>query len=94
MLSLKQLEDVCLVGAGWQNVPVYKQCIYLNASWPNSYCLKKNLVSKKNIEAQVLSHLKDCKKMGIDPKDANVPLGDNCDGYPKLKHIEQGYDKD
>jgi hypothetical protein len=35
-----------------------------------------------------------CNKRNIDPKNENVPMGDNCQGYLPLKCLEQGYDVD
>ena len=96
MLSLKQLEDVCLVNAGWYGgtTPVSKQCRYLDNNWHGSNtCLKKKLSTKKKIDKLVAAHKVKCKAAGIDPQDTNVPMGDNCQGYIVLKHIEQGYDK-
>ena len=93
MLSQKQLNDVCLTQAGWL-MPVSKQCRYLDHNWyGNCNCLKKKLSAKKKIDKQVRKHIADCKAAGIDPNDANVPLGNNCSGYPIMKHVEQGYDK-
>ena len=38
--------------------------------------------------------IRETRKKGKDPRKENIPLGDNCEGYPILKYIEQGYDKD
>jgi hypothetical protein len=91
MLSLKQLEDVCMVYK--QN---YKRCRYLAqddhdpTKW---HCLKKSS-KKSDVDDEVDESLKELKKKGQDPRKQGVPLGDNCDGYPILKNHEQGYDKD
>jgi len=87
MLSLKQIQNVCLAFNGNS-----KRCRYLArdeidpTKW---YCLKKSS-KKTEIDDSVTDLIKDYKKKGNDPKKAGIPLGDNCDGYPILKHIEQG----
>lgn len=91
MLSLKQLQDVCLL-----HTNSHRKCRYLAQDDDDPYkyyCVKKS--SKKvDIDDETEDHFKECKKKGTDPYVQGVPLGDNCDGYPILKHIEQGYDKD
>jgi len=49
---------------------------------------------KKQIDASVDKLLDECKRKGLDPEAQGVPMGDNCDGYPILKYLEQGYDVD
>ena len=89
-LSLKQLQDVCMLYSGTS-----RRCRYLTqddndlTKW---YCLKKTS-KKADIDDEVMEFLKDAKKKGMDPRRQPVPLGDNCDGYLPLKHLEQGYDK-
>ncbi len=89
-LSLKQLHDVCLLYSG-----DYRRCRYLaqddndSSKW---YCLKKN-AKRQDIDDETQEFLKELKKKGTDPRKQGYPLGDNCTGYPILKHIEQGYDK-
>jgi hypothetical protein len=90
-LSLKQLQDVCLLYKGG-----HKRCRYLarddgdTGKW---YCLKKT-AKKSEIDDEANEFVKDQKKKGLDPSKQGYPLGNNCDGYPILKHIEQGFDKD
>jgi hypothetical protein len=88
-LSKKQLQDKCLLWSG-----SYKRCRYLaqdDNDWSKWYCLK--LTAKKaEIDVETEEFIKDTRKKGQDPKKANIPLGDNCQGYPILKFIEQGYD--
>lgn len=89
MLSLKQLQDVCLIHSN-------NQCRYLamdNNDWQKWYCLKQQKSTKKKIDKKVSQFIQDAKKSGLDPFSSGVALGDNCSGYPVLKHIEQGYDK-
>jgi hypothetical protein len=89
-LSLKQLQDVCL-----QQVSDNRKCKYLGQDdndpslW---HCLKKS-PKKKEIDDEVVDYLKELKKKGIDPHTQNIPLGDNCSGYPILKFVKQGYDQ-
>ena len=89
-LSLKQLKDVCMLYSG-----DHRRCRYLaqdDTDTTKWYCLKKS--SKKyDIDDESQEFLKDLKKKGLDPRKQGIPLGDNCAGYPILKHIDQGYDK-
>lgn len=90
MLSLKQLRDVCLTGQG------SKQCRYLrpdDQDYQKYYCMKKKPTDRRKIDTKVSEYLHDCKKRSLDPDAQGHPLGDNCEGYPVLKYIEQGYDK-
>lgn len=90
MLSKKQLQDVCLLYDG-----TYKKCRYLDQDendWTKWYCLKKS-AAKTKIDTELDDFVRDCRKKGKDPKKENVPLGDNCAGYPILRYIEQGYDQ-
>lgn len=89
MLSDKQLKDVCLA---WVND--HRCCRYLDDgdSKGNYYCLKQRVDDKKSIDESVNKFKLECLKNGIDPKSMNEPLGDNCQGYPLLKTVPQGYD--
>jgi len=92
MLSLKQQENVCLLYTGGID-----QCRYLkqdDTEYDKWYCIKKKKAEKDKIDKKINEVLADFKKRGIDPANSSMPLGDNCDGYPVLKHIEQGYDVD
>lgn len=55
------------------------------------YCQKKN--KKSEIDDEINEFIKEQKSKGVDPYSVNVPLGNNCEGYPILKHIVQGYDQ-
>lgn len=89
MLSLKQLQDYCLL----YNTNSRK-CRYLAQDDDDAskyYCLK--LSSKRSdIDDETADHFKESKNKGIDPYSQGNPLGDNCSGYPILKHIDQGHD--
>lgn len=91
MLSLKQLQDVCLLPDY-----SYRRCRYLSQDENDHskfYCVK--LTSRKQlIDEELDDFVKDHLRKNLDPKKANVSLGDNCKGYPLLRHIEQGYDQD
>jgi hypothetical protein len=89
-LTRNQLQNVCLLYAGTS-----KQCRYLrqdDKSWDKWHCLKHKKIEKAKIDVKIEDWLKECKKKGQDPHSQGVPLGDNCTGYPILKHIDQGYD--
>lgn len=92
MLSSKQLQDVCLAGTH-----DHRQCRYIaqdEMDWRKWYCHKKMAAKKKKIDEAVTQFIEKCKKNGTDPYANPVPLGDNCEGYPILRHIQQGYDQD
>ena len=92
MLSLKQLTDVCLCYEGG-----HERCRYLEQDdddWNKFYCLKKNPKKKQDIDLEMAAFIEKCKKASKDPTKENIPMGDNCGGYLKLKHVQQGYDKD
>lgn len=91
MLSPKQLQDVCLSQDGGSG-----RCRYLEQdedNWHNFFCVKLIPKKKQDIDDQIALFLEKCKKLGKDPHKDNIPLGDNCNGYLKLRHVQQGYDK-
>ena len=88
MLSDKQLNDVCLLHQD------HGQCRYLDEdprTW-QYHCMKHRKVRKDDIDEKVSDFLIECKKKGVDPDSQGFPMGDNCSGFPVLKHIQQGYD--
>lgn len=90
MLSQKQLKDVCLLNDG-----TYKKCRYLSqdeSDFSKYYCLKKT-ANAQHIDIELDDFVRESLSKGKDPKKDNVPLGNNCNGYPLLRHLEQGYDK-
>lgn len=90
MLSQKQLRDVCLVYDG-----TYARCRYLaqdETDYTKWYCLKKSPKAKE-IDVEISDFVKEARKKGKDPRKENVALGDNCQGYPIMRYLEQGYDK-
>lgn len=89
-LSLKQIQDVCLIYSNDS-----RKCKYLAQDDSNPsvwYCLKKSS-KKSEIDDETNDYINDLKKKGQDPKKQGTPLGDNCDGYPILRYIKQGYDQ-
>lgn len=90
MLSLKQLKDVCLVNDNSSD-----KCRYLaqdENDYTKYYCVKKMASKAHEIDAELDDYVKNLRQKGKDPTKENVPLGDNCAGYPLLRNIEQGYD--
>ena len=88
MLSLKQIENVCLI-----NDDTGKKCKYLTVNYSNNQnyytCLKLSEASKKIIDEQVKIYsdfYKNSKLVKL------PPLGDNCAGYKISLYVEQGYD--
>lgn len=90
MLSLKQLQDVCLA-----HVRDSSTCRYCatDEDDPNKYFCAKKSKDKDQIDAEINDEIDAMKSQGLDPYKQNHPLGDNCPGYPILKHIIQGYDQ-
>lgn len=90
MLSQKQLRDVCLVYDG-----THARCRYLSqdeTDYSKYYCLKKSPRGAE-IDVELTDFVREARKKGKDPRKENVPMGDNCQGYPILRYLEQGYDK-
>jgi hypothetical protein len=92
MLSPHHLEHVCLVFANDQS----QTCRYLkqDSDVAKCYCRKLVVKDREKIDDKVNAFLKLCKSSNVDPRDQNVPLGDNCPGYPFLLYKSQGYDVD
>ena len=91
MLSLKQLQNVCL-----SNSSNSKQCRYLESDdndYNKFYCRKLRKDDKNKIDKKIDEVVAELKSKKIDPKKQSLPMGDNCTGYPYLKHVAQGYDK-
>lgn len=84
-LTPKQVNDICLSNHSDKS----KACRYLlqddleDGKW---YCQKLRPVEKQKIDHR-LEKIQN-RNFG------NLPLGDNCPGYPLLKHVDQGYDVD
>ena len=73
----------------------HRMCRYLRDDgqrYNTHYCIKLRSNDKKKIDSRVHDFVRECRKKGEDPNKHNVPLGNNCAGYPVLKHIQQGYD--
>jgi hypothetical protein len=90
MLSTKHLKDVCLAGSNSS-----EKCRYLaeDETEPSKYyCLKKSSRAK-DVDVELEDFINEMRKRGKDPSKENVPMGNNCSGYPILRHKEQGYDK-
>lgn len=88
-LSHKQLADICMLYSG-----NHKRCRYLgqdDSDLSKWYCLKKSS-KKADIDDEVIDSLKEMRTKQVDPRKQGIPLGDNCNGYPILKHLPQGYD--
>lgn len=89
MLSPKQLKDVCLF-----DDQTYRKCRYLSQDendYTKYYCSKKTSKAQE-IDLELDDFIRDARKKGKNPLSENVPLGDNCKGYPLLRNLQQGYD--
>lgn len=86
-LTNKHLGEVCLLF----HPDVTKTCRYLlndeldSGKW---YCQKLRREIRDQIDESI-SSLDKRSRMKL-----NMPSGDNCEGYPLLKHISQGFDVD
>lgn len=90
-LSLQQLQSYCNYKATDSS-----RCRYLGQDDNDSsvyFCLKKS-PKKKEIDEEASETIKDMKKRGVDPSKGNSPLGDNCEGFPILRYIKQGFDQE
>jgi len=86
-LSNLHVKNVCLLKQG------NKQCRYLNYDDMSGYqCVKLVIDKKKLADNKVRNHILECRKDKKDVKDTNMPMGNNCQGYPKFNHLVQGYD--
>ncbi len=89
-LTRKQLETVCLIQA-----KDGRRCRYLGnpdddpTVW---VCGKLNKSHKAIIDAELEEELKELARKGMDPKKEGIPTGDNCQGYPLLATLPQGFD--
>lgn len=91
MLSLKQLNDVCLA-----NTTSSDRCRFLHQdpSEPDKFfCLKLTGKGAK-IDQEANNYIVEMRRKGRDPGEDGMPLGDNCPGYPLMRNIVQGYDQD
>jgi hypothetical protein len=90
MLSLKQLQNVCLAFSNGSG-----KCRYCGVDDDDStkYFCNKKTKDKSEIDAELVEHMRDLRSRGIDPYKQDIPLGDNCPGYPILRSIQQGYDQ-
>ncbi len=83
-ISARPLIDICLLGCQDRS----KTCRYLKndeleeGKW---YCQKLQPQAKARIDVTIESFVRR-SHMTV------VSTGDNCEGYPVLKHIQQGYD--
>ena len=86
MLTLKQVEDVCLWGQSSD------QCRHLaEDDYGKFYCIKKT-AQRAEIDKEVSEFIAKQKTQGADPYQSGIPLGDHCQGYLFLRHKSQGYD--
>lgn len=85
MLSLKQLENICLI-----NDNSSAKCRYLELDekdYEKYQCAKKNISKARIINMELNKFLGKIKENSF-----NVPLGDNCEGYKVSRTTKQGYD--
>jgi hypothetical protein len=86
-LSNRHLTDVCLL----HHADASLTCRYLcndeldDSKW---YCQKLRKEAKKIVDED-LSRMSEKHRHR-----SGIPSGDNCKGYPLLKHIQQGFDVD
>jgi hypothetical protein len=86
-LTIKHLGEVCLL----HHPDPTKTCRYLvnDELYPDKwYCMKLRPDAKDQIDDHIAAS---SRKSRIR---SGVPSGDNCEGYPLLKHMPQGFDLD
>jgi hypothetical protein len=85
MLSKKHVKDVCLCTN--HNADPEDVCRYCqHGSFGEFNCVKLSK-GKKVADVDIASQIAN----GADP--CTIPYsGDNCQGYPYLRHVKQGYD--
>lgn len=89
-LTLKQLNDVCLLRSGTSD-----RCRYLaqdELDLNKWHCLKQSS-RRKDIDEQAAEVIEDLRRKGIPINKSKIGLGDNCRGYKVTRHVDQGYDK-
>ena len=86
-LTNRHIEEVCLL----HQMDMTKTCRYLvcddleDGKW---YCQKMRSETKARIDGEISTLDKaSLVKLGI-------PAGDNCEGFPLMKHMMQGFDLD
>lgn len=86
-LSQKHLKDICLIGSMDRS----KTCRYLkqdeldDSKW---YCQKLQPSERVKIDVTVEAFMRRTSPIAF------IPVGDNCEGYPVLRNLVQGYDVD
>ena len=86
-LSARHLKDICLLDSTDKN----KTCRYLRNDELDEnkwYCQKLQQHIKSKIDKNIMA----MKRRVSGSLSINMPSGDNCSGYPLLKHVVQGYD--
>jgi len=88
VLSLPQVQDVCLYGHG------HIQCRYLDRFPDNTkhFCCLKLTPDRQILDRLVDEHLEQCSQSRHDPSQSTVAIGDNCPGYHRFGNLPQGYD--
>ena len=88
-LSKTHLKDICLLNKG------NRQCRYLDEAEDENgnmvYVCRKLSAEGKAIDEELDDYIAEQKTKKADPGE-DVPLADNCKGYPALPNVEQGYD--
>ena len=93
-LTEKQIKDVCDIYGGSNKCRYMEEDIVEddNGDMNIVYVCKKKSPDRTVIDQDMIAQIMNCKTNGIDPHDAGIAMGDNCDGYVVLKTKPQGYD--
>jgi len=93
-LTEKQIKDVCDIYGGGNKCRYMEEDIIEDDDGNMSivYICRKKSPDKIDIDHDTIAQIMDAKANGIDPHDAEIAMGDNCDGYVVLKTKPQGYD--
>jgi hypothetical protein len=84
-LSQKHTRDVCLVGSA-DRTKICRYAVNDDLDHNKWYCQKLQKATKDKIDIVVEAFNRRNQPISA------IPTGDNCEGYPLLKHIAQGYD--
>lgn len=91
MISKNHMQKYCLI-----DDMSYRRCRYLAEDdfvLGKHQCMK-HTTQKDAIDEELNSLISISFKKNLDPKEENIPMGDNCQGYLPLKYVVQGYDVD
>lgn len=88
MLSEKHVQDVCLFDGISPDCCRY--CDY-DAEADCFHCVKLT-PAKGRIDKRLAEIMEEADQNGVNIYDTGEAVGDNCPGFPFLRHVKQGFD--